>query len=433
MDPYPSSDFSTIMMILVCIVASAFFSAAETAITSLGALKIRHLMETNGKVVKQLNLWLQHPSRVLTTILVGNNIANILAAALATELATRHFDSLAVGIASGVITLLVLVFGEITPKSIARVNAQGFAIFSMSIINVLYRAFYPVIWVFSELANTIIHRLGSPQSLQPVITQEELEFLINVGEKTGVLEDTKTTMINRVFEFDETKAREIMTPRTDLVALEKDATFDEAVKMAIDSGHSRLPVYQESIDHIVGVIFAKDLLKNLADGRKPTVAQLMRKTIFIPESKPLMEAFKELQKSKNHLAVTIDEYGGTAGIVTLEDILEEIVGDIQDEFDKEEAQIVETGKDIFDVAGSVHISDFKEYFGLDESFEEEVEGEVDTIAGWMTQHLGDLPEQGQTLNHGPLTIEVSEVDRHRIERLRVTRRIMLPEAMELPG
>lgn len=415
-------DWSSFAIIAVCLVASAFFSASETAITSLGALKARHLLDKRGKAVSQLKLWLQYPSRVLTTILIFNNLFNILASALTTQLATYYFESQAVGIATGIITLLVLIFGEIIPKSFARANSERLAIVSMLLIGFIYRVFFPIVWLFSELANGVIKLLGSGQSLQPAITEEELEYLIEVGEKAGVLEDTKKNMLSGVFEFDETKVREIMTPRTDIVAVEKDETIENTVKLVIQTGHSRLPVYEDRIDNINGVIFAKDILRLLSDPNQQSdvhISKVMREPLFVPESKPLMEVFKDLKRTKNHMAIIIDEYGGTAGIVTMEDILEEIVGDIQDEFDAEEAEILKIDEHTFDVSGSVNIGDFVQYFDLDDSFEKEVEGDVDTIAGWITQLLGNLPEVGQVMNYGKLTIEVSDVDRHRIERLRV--------------
>lgn len=420
-----AEDFTSLSIIAFCIAASAFFSASETAITSLGSLKARHLLDQKGVAVQQLKLWLKHPSRVLTTILIFNNLFNILASVLASQLADKFFQNQAVSIATGSITFLVLIFGEIIPKSFARANSEKLSVFCMLVIAGIYRIFFPIIWLFSELANKVIRWLGSDQSLQPAITEDELEFLIELGEKSGVIEDMKRTMISGVFEFDETKVREVMTPRTDIVAVEKNETIENAVKLVIQSGHSRLPVYEERIDNIIGLVFAKDLLRHLSDpnhsSRAPqSISQIMREPMFVPESKPLMEFFKELKRTKNHMAVIIDEYGGTAGIVTMEDLLEEIVGDIQDEYDVEEAKILELEKGSFDVAGSVNIGEFVETFKLDDSFEKEVEGEVDTIAGWMTQLLGHLPELGQTLTHGPLTMEVTEVDRHRIERLRVT-------------
>ena len=422
MDGAIQAEFWSIVLILMCVATSAVFAAIETAITALGTLKARHLVEQRGSGARHLTLWLQHPSRVLTTILIVNTLVNILASAIATDMATRYFKSQAIGIATGATTLLVLVFGEVIPKAYGRAHAETVGVFGIRVVMATYRILYPVVWVLSEMANFLIRKFGRPISLQPAITEEELEFLINLGEKSGVIEPSKKEMITGVFDFDETKVREIMTPRTDVAAIEKADTFQEAIGLIIQTGHSRIPVYEERIDNVVGIVFAKDLLRYAAQGQMKTpIAHLMRQPLFVPDSKPIMEVFKDLKRTKNHMAVIIDEYGGMAGVVTMEDILEEIVGDIQDEFDKEEAKILKIDKGVYDVSGSMNISEFREYFELDDSFEEEVEGEVDTIGGWMTQLLGDMPEVGQTVTHGPLTIEVSEVGQRRIERLRVAR------------
>ncbi|MGE0174523.1 MAG: hemolysin family protein [Oligoflexales bacterium] len=417
-------DITSILIILGCLAGSAFFSAAETAITSLGVLKAKHLLEQqteNAIPSGSLELWVKKPSRVLTTILAINNLMIVLAAAVATQMAMRHFESQAVAIATGVVTFLILIFGEILPKSYARGHSDTLYQIALPIMNFLYRILILVIWPLSVFTSYVLRKLGSTESMQPYLTEEELEFLIQEGQKTGVLEESQKQMISGVFEFDDTKVREIMTPRTDIVAIEKRQDLDSCLKLIIQSGHSRIPVYEERIDNIVGIILAKDLMRQMAQApaKKPVLSELMREPFFVPESKPIMEVFKELNRSKNHLAVIIDEYGGTAGIVTMEDILEEIVGDIQDEFDSEEAKIVKIKKGTYDVSGSMNISEFADFFGLDGSFEEDVEGDVDTIGGWMTRHLGNLPEIGQTLIHEPLTLEVAAVDRHRIERLRV--------------
>lgn len=418
------TDLTELIIIGCCLVLSCFFSASETAITSLGVLKARHLVDQKSLGSSQLHTWLKHPDRVITTILIFNNVVNIFASAVATDLAIRYFQDRAVGIATGVITFLVLIFGEIIPKSFARVNYQSTAVFSIYVINFLYRLFYPFVWLLSEFAKFIIKKLGSDRPVHPIITEDELEFLVGEGEKAGVLQDIKKEMISGIFDFDETKVREIMTPRTDIQAVEKEKSFDDVLEVIIQSGHSRIPIYEERIDNIVGIVFAKDLLRFLSpmEGKKrPMISQIMREPLFVHESKALMDVFKDLKRTKNHMAVVVDEYGGTAGIVTMEDTLEEIVGDIQDEFDSEEAKIIEVDKGVFDVAGSVNISEFVEHFDLDDSFEDEVEGEVDTIGGWVTQLLGDLPEVGQILTYKSLTFEVSETSRHRIERVRVVR------------
>ncbi len=431
----PSTELTNLFILFLCLIGSAFFSASETAITSVSHLKAKHLLESRGKSVRQLEFWLTEPDRVLTTLLIGNNAINIFASALATDMASRHFHSNAIGIATGATTFMVLVFGEIVPKSFARANSEPLALIALKIIYALYRLFYPVVVALAWIARTIIHSFGSNQKLQsPSMTEEELEFLINEGESSGVLHDFKKNMISGVFEFDETKVSEIMTPRPDVIAIERNATLDDGVALTIQTGHSRIPVYGDRIDNVVGILLAKDLLRTLSSqgDSKAKVSTLMREPFFTPESKPIMDVFKDLKRTKNHMTVVIDEYGGTAGIVTMEDILEEIVGDIQDEFDVEEAQILEIDQNVYDVSGSMNIDEFKDFFQLNEEHEQEDADSVDTVAGWMIQMVGDLPRVGQAVNVGPLQIEVTEVGRHRIERVRVTKSEPTPSP-EIPA
>ncbi len=425
MDTPTSPDFSAFISVLVCIVITGFFSAAETAVTSLAALKTRGQMKDQNTASMQLLR--EHPSRVFTTILLFSNFFKVWTTLLVTDMIYRRFGSINLPIVVIAIGFVVVVLCDLIPKSVARAHQPMVAQATMAVVYILYRLITPLAVALAGFANWIIRLLGSNQALQPTITEDEIEYLLEVGEKSGAIEDVKKDMISGVIEFDETKVREIMTPRTDIIAVEKAVSLDDTVRLIIQSGHSRLPVYDEQIDKIMGIIFAKDILRHLNDGKrsqsnKPfSLTSIMRQPQFVPESKHLIEIFKELKQSKNHMAIIIDEYGGTAGLVTMEDILEEIVGDIQDEYDSEEAQITQVEDNVFDVAGYVNISEFAEFFNIDESFAEDVEGEVDTIAGWTTQHLGHLPEIGQKVNFADLTLEVTEVDRHRIERLRVTR------------
>jgi putative hemolysin len=416
----PAEDIVGLSIFAFCLVMSAFFSASETCITSLGALKTKHLIESKDRTAQILKFWLLHPSRVLTTILIFNTLVNVLASAVMTEIVSRHFNN-AVGISTGVVTFMVLIFGEIIPKSFARANAESMAPVAMRLVRLVYFIFFPLVYVLSEFANLVIKLMGSNHKFTPTLTEDELEFMINEGTSSGVLEDFKKDMLSGVFEFDETRVSETMTPRTDVIAIPKLATVGQAVETSMESGHSRIPVYDERIDNVVGVIFAKDLMRHLATAQdtEAKISSLMREPLFTPESKLIMEIFKDLKRTKNHLAIVIDEYGGMAGIVTMEDILEEIVGDIQDEHDAEEAQIVQVSENVFDVAGTFNIEEFKEHFHLEDEVSEQDHEDVDTVAGWMIQMLGEMPKIGQSLNVGPLQIEVTEVGRHRIERVRV--------------
>jgi CBS domain containing-hemolysin-like protein len=418
-----ANDLPQIGMILFCLIISAFFSAAETSITSLGAQKVKYLIKTRGDHAKQLRLWLTHPGRVLTTILIFNNGVNILASAVATAVTAKYFDSQVIGISTGITTFLVLIFGEIIPKSFGKTHPEATAIFTMKLIKPLEFIVRPLTKILSGFADGVINAVSEDGDKTPPMTEEELEFLVSESKKAGVIEDLKQDIIAGAFDFDETRVREIMTPRMDLSAVSTEDSFATVLKLCLDSGHSRIPVYRESIDQVVGVIMAKDLLKEVADPKSNSesikLTSIMRDTFFVPESKSIMEVFKDLKKTKNHLAIIIDEYGGTAGIVTMEDILEEIVGDIQDEFDSEEAEILQIEKGVYDVSGAVNLDEFMDYFELDEK---EIEtDDADTLAGWLTNLVSELPKVGQSVSAGPLTMEVTEVDRHRIERVRVTR------------
>lgn len=424
MDEFFSNDATAIISFLACGACSFLFSGAETAITGLGSLKAKHILDTRGEKAKELNLWLNHPSRVLTTILLFNTAVNILASAIATEYAHRHFNDQALAIATGFTTLFILIFAEIIPKTIGKIYTDVLAVPAMKFVFFCYRLTFPLVLGFSYIASSLIKLVGGGKHQPgPQITEEELEFLVNVGEKAGVFEETKQDMISGVFEFDEIKVREIMTPRTDMTAIELKSPLKEAVKLAYESGHARIPVYDDRIDNVVGILLAKDLLQFATSPEKLQtlrIHHLMRKAHQVPESKLIMDVFKELKRTKSHMAIVIDEYGGTAGLITLEDMLEEIVGEIQDEHDEEQAKIIEVTPGIYDVLGLMNLDEFMEHFEIDpKQIHGESEQDAETVAGYMIQVIGDLPKVGQSIEIGPFTCEVSQVSRHRIERVRV--------------
>lgn len=419
------AEFSTIILILICLLLSAFFSSAETAITSLGTLKVKHLLDSQPKRAASLKIWLTQPSRIISTILLFNNVVNILASSLTTKLTFKYFESGAVGIATGVTTFWVLVFGEIVPKSFAKSRAEPTAIFSMKFIIIVYYLTYPIVKVLSDFAEIMIRLVSKGKKSAPLITEEEIEFIVSEGEKAGVIEDIKKDIIEGAFDFDETKVREIMTPRTDLTALEVETPFAEILDQVIQTGHSRIPIFRDNIDHIVGLVLAKDLLSHNQEDAKLkgiTAKSLMREAFFAPESKSIMDVFKDLKRTKSHMAVIIDEYGGTAGIVTMEDIIEEFVGEIQDEFDAEQAKIVKKSESLYDVSGAINIQEFLDHFDVDaQSLPEEVrDSEVDTLAGLFTHLVGQMPKRGQKVEIGPLKLEVIAASSRRIDMIRVS-------------
>ncbi len=417
-----AGDITSILLIFGCLLFSAFFSSSETALTSLGVLKIKHLIE-QSKRYSQLKYWINEPGKVLTTILVFNNTVNIFASALTTDLATRWFESSAVGIATGITTFLVLIFGEIIPKSFAKVHAERIALLVMRVIKVFCFGTWPLIWVLSKFTDLVLRSLGSEeQEAKPPITEDELEFLVNIGQEYGVIENTKKQMISGVFDFDDKAVREIMTPRTDVVAIDVNESFANVVNKTITTGNSRLPVYEDRIDNVIGIIFAKDLLKaSVCTKEKSTlIRSIMRKPCFVPESNKAIHVFKQFKRTRSQLAVVIDEHGGMAGVVTMEDILEEIVGDIQDEFDSEEEKIKSRGDGTYEVAGAISIDEFTEFFKLPEDvIEEQLQVEADTLAGLLTQVIREMPQVGQTVQIGSVTIKITKVDNNRIQRAQV--------------
>lgn len=421
------AESSAVILIIICLMLSAFFSSAETAITSLGIMKAKHIIEKQEKGYNALKLWINKPSHMITTILVFNNVVNILASAVTTQLTNKYFQNGAIGIATGITTFLVLVFGEIIPKSFAKSHGDKLSVFYSRIIYSIYLLTFPMIRALSGFADWVIKLVSHGSKKAPLITEEEIEFMVSEGEKAGVIRDLKKDIIESAFDFDETKVREIMTPRTDLTAIPVDGTLDTIIEETLKTGHSRIPVYRENIDHIVGLILAKDLLRHsntpLNEMEKITAESIMREAFFTPESKSIMEVFKDLKRTKNHLAIIIDEYGGTAGIVTMEDILEEIVGEIQDEFDAEEAEVLQVGDQCYEVSGSMNIDEFFEYFHIKkENLSEEQQDEsIDTLAGWATQLIGEMPKVGQQVKVKNLSLELLEVSNRRIDIIRVTK------------
>lgn len=412
-----SSDVFGFALIFVCLLCSGFLSSSETAVTSLDPLKVKHILASRGERARSLRLWAHHPERVLATILIYNNVVNILASSVATTMAIRYFESRAVGIATGTMTLLILVFCEIIPKSFAKAHAEPVAIISMWVVGAIYRISSPLVRLFSGLARWVLSRFSQGPSEYHNVTEEQLEFMVNEGHRTGVIKDMKRNIIEGAFGFDETRVKEIITPRTQMKCLPEEASLKQALSLAVETGHSRLPVYRDSLDQVVGLVLVKDLIAIQEDaGRRhpPPLADVMREPFFAPESKTIMRLFVDLKKTKNHLAIVIDEYGGTAGLVTMEDILEEIVGEIQDEHDEEDPSFVRIDACTFEVDGSTDLDDFLNFFEL-----EPFDHDADTIAGWVTDQTDEMPQIGQSVELAHLSISISQVAHRRVKTIRV--------------
>ncbi len=406
-------------ILVLLFILSAFFSGSETAYLSVSRAKVRKLAKEGDSRAIVLERLLHTPNRVIITILIGNNLVNILAASIATSIAIQVFGSTGVGIATGAVTLVVLLFGEITPKSYSATNAERVALLVAKPIYVLMKLLTPVVAVLSRFARFVVSTFGGEVRLGPFITEEELKMLVEVGEELGAIEKEEKEMISGIFEFDKMDVKDIMVPRIDMKCIEANSSIEDAKKLILETGHSRIPVYEGSVDNIIGILYAKDLLRFLNSGEKPeTLHGILRPAYFVPESKKLNELLSEFQRLKVQIAIVVDEYGGTAGMVTLEDVLEEIVGEIEDEYDvgeAEEFRMVDENQAVVDARMSIH--DVNERLSLSLP-----EDRVDTIGGLLFNMLGRIPVQGDEVEVDGVVLRVESMRGRRIMKVRVIKK-----------
>jgi putative hemolysin len=334
---------------------------------------------------------------------------------LATSLAIHYFGSAGVGIATGAMTLLVLVFGEITPKSLAAQHSEFLSLKIVGIINFFVVIFNPIVFILLFFTNGLIRLLGGkPGRTQPFITEDELKTMVNVSHEEGVLEVEEKEMIYNVFEFGDSQVKDVMTPRTDMIALEVGVTHDKIIDTFKAEQFSRIPIYQETTDNIIGILYIKDLIFKSSENTVFDIHEYMREPYFTFEFKKTTELFQELRAKRIPMAIVLDEYGGTAGIVTVEDLIEEIVGDIRDEYDDHEQDIEVVKEDEYIVEGSTRIDELNELIGV------RIESEdFDTIGGFIVGEFGYIPEVKETIEYDGIKFVVEEVDRNRIEKLRI--------------
>lgn len=411
MDPYTFQ----IVLLIILIILSGFFSASETALMALSRIRVRHMVDEEIKGAKLLEKLLEDPNKLLGGILIGNNIVNIGASSLASTLAFRIFGDGGVALATGVMTILVLIFGEITPKSLAKQNAEKVSLAVAPIINIVVTVFKPLVWLFSSVSSLIVRLLGGDlNKSEPFITEEELKTMVDVSEEEGVLEVEEKEMIFNVFEFGDLQVKDIMVQRVNVIAVNVTATYEEVLKVIKEQQFSRIPVYNESIDDIVGILNVKDLILLDSDEENFNVTEYMREPFRTFEFKKITELFAEMKTTRNHIAVVLDEYGGTVGIVTIEDLIEEIVGDIEDEYDERDKDIEVIKENEFVVDGSTRLSDLSDMIG----FEIESE-EFDSIGGYVIGYLGRMPKVGEEFKTNDFRVIVEELDRNRVKKVRV--------------
>ena len=404
-----------IIVLIILLVLSGFFSMSETALMALSKIRIRPMVEEGVKGAKLVEKLTEDPNKLLGAILIGNNIVNILASSLATTLFVSLVGPSGVGVATAVMTVLVLIFGEITPKSIAKQKSEEVSLKVSKPINIIVKILKPFIGIFSFISSLFIRLLGGdPKATEPFITEEELRTMVGVSEEEGVLEDVEKEMIFNVFDFADSQAKDVMVQRVDIVAVDTEATYEEVLEVIKTEQFSRIPVYNQTIDDIVGVLYVKDLIIAGQNKEGFKVSDYMREPYYTFEFKKIKELFNEMKKTRNHLSVVLDEYGGTVGIVTIEDLIEEVFGDIEDEYDDYDKEIEVVKEDEYIVDGSAKLDDISELIGVNMESEE-----FDSVGGLIIGELGRFPDNKEEVTLNKIRFVVEEVDKNRIKKVRI--------------
>lgn len=432
----PGSLILKIVILFILVLVNAFFAMSELAIISLNDNKIEKMAEEGNKKAKKIVKLTESSSKFLSTIQIGVTLAGFLTSASASTtfaqmitdklMQTSVAEKIGAGVINGfsvvIVTIIMsyfsLVLGELVPKKIAMQIPEKISFKIVGILLFFSKIFGPVVKVLSVSTNGVVRLLGfNPHADEETVTEEEIRMMVDVGGEKGVIEDVQKEMINNIFEFDDLDAGDIMTHRTDMVAVEVNDPLDEVVEKAIEDGYSRIPVFEEDQDNIIGLIYVKDLLEYVGkELPKKTLRDIMREPMYVPESKICGDLFKEMTASHTQMAVVVDEYGGTAGIVTLEDIVEAIVGNIQDEYDDEDEEISKINETTFTIDGITNIEEVNELTSVDLP-----EGSYDTLAGFIIKELGFLPKAGENyeVEYKNLKFTVIEVEDRRIEKVKV--------------
>jgi putative hemolysin len=404
-------------IIVIALILAATAASAETSLTSISRVRLRQLVEQKVQraiVIERLH---HDPNAYLSTILIVNTVAIIVASSAATLLALHlYHEQVAEWLVSLVLSLVVLIVCEITPKTLALQRAERVALRLAPLVAGVTLVMRPVVYVLTAVTRLILRIVGGKAQVRgPFVTEEELKMLVTVGEEEGVIEEEEREMIHGIFEMGDMSVREVMVPRTDLVAIEVNEPVEKAVDLVTKHGHTRIPVYEENLDHIVGVLYAKDLLRAVVRGEHKSLREIARKPFFTPESNKVQDVLRDLRKNRVHMAIVVDEYGGTAGAVTIEDILEEIVGPIQDEYDigeEDEIQFINPNEVVLD--GRVSVDDVNELLKLNIAADN-----YDTIGGYVLNQLGATPKVGATLKLGNAELRVEAVQGTRIKKVRI--------------
>lgn len=406
------SDVAQLVALIILVALSALFSSAETSFVTVSQIKMRSLAEAGNRSAQRVLKITSDSAKMLSAILIGNNLVNISASSLATTLTLSLWGNAAVSITTGVLTLIVLIFGEISPKTFATAYAEKIALIYSGPIRFLMIVLTPVIFVINFIAKGVLRIIGfNPNKHKATITEDELRTMVDVSREEGVLETDEHEMISNVFDFGESQAKDVMIPRIDMTSVSVDSTFDEIVEVFRQDKYTRLPVYEKSVDNVIGIINVKDLLL-CEDKSNFSVRNILRKPYYTYEFKHISELMDELKKTSNNFTIVVDEYGSTVGMITLEDLLEEIVGEIRDEYDEdEEDEIIQINDNEYVISGTTRLGDLEDIINLPKLDEDE---DYDSISGFIVSQLGRLPQDGDEVKLDNQKLVVDECDKYRI-------------------
>lgn len=406
---------------------SAFFSASETAISSINKIRVKNRADEGNKKAAVALKNAEDYDSTLSTILIGNNVVNLTLSSLATLTATALLGDAGAAVATIATTLLVLIFGEILPKSFAKDNAEQVAFATARPLWLLRKLLAPLVWFFVMIKRLFTNRRSSELNVQPSVTEDELKTIVSTVEDEGVLDPQETGIIQSAIDFGDTTVQEILVPRVDMLAVDADASPDELLALCVDHSYSRIPVYEKKIDNIIGILYARDLLESLVRGRPVSARALMRPVLYVYRTKHISELLAEFRRKKQHIAIVTDDYGGVMGLVTLEDILEELVGEIWDETDTQRSSVRPLGDNSWEVFGEENIEDCFDAIGFSDR---DFHCDYATVAGWALEVLEHIPSVGEQFRYKELLVTVEEMEDQRILRLRIDRQ---PETESEPA
>ncbi len=405
-----------IFIIAVLLILSAVCSATETAFSSVNHIRLKNYAAEGNKSAKRALYITENFDKALTCILIGNNVVNIASSALATVIFTEKFGSGSVGLATLVMTVLVLIFGEILPKSLAKENSESFSLFMAAPLKAAMVVLSPLIWVFTGVKNLASAVIGRKRE-EPSVTEEELKYIIDEIEDQGVLEEQESELVRSALEFDETNVSRILVPRINITGIELEESPERIREVFYETKYSRLPVYDKTIDKIVGVLLQSDFYEfYLAGDKESTIADIMTAPIYISETQLISQALRQMQRKKVHMAVVVDQYGGTEGICTLEDIIEELVGEIYDESDEEDTSFIRITDDDFDISAELSVSDFCERIGLDDNA---ISTQMNSMGGYLMEICGHVPDMNEKIKAPPFEFTAIMEGEQRIDRIKV--------------